>query len=112
MRWPTSVSYTHLDVYKRQVIIYGKPAKVSYNERFGESWAKAEGIDELLTATAEYQLTENWSTRLTYGWNNERYDYAEARPNALNASTGALSRRSDGSEHNNQTCLLYTSRCV
>ena len=88
------------------VIIYGKPAKVSYNERFGESWAKAEGIDELLTATAEYQLTENWSTRLTYGWNNERYDYAEARPNALNASTGALSRRSDGSEHNNQTQYL------
>lgn len=88
------------------VIVNGKPAKVSYNDRFGESWAKAEGIDELLTATAEYQLTENWSTRLTYGWNNERYDYAEARPNALNTSTGALSRRSDGSEHDNQTQYL------
>lgn len=88
------------------VIVNGKPAKVSYNDRFGESWSKAEGIDELLTATAEYQLTENWSTRLTYGWNNERYDYAEARPNALNASTGALSRRSDGSEHDNQTQYL------
>lgn len=88
------------------VIINGKPAKVSYNDRFGESWAKAEGIDELLTATAEYQLTDDWSTRLTYGWNNERYDYAEARPNALNASTGALSRRSDGSEHDNQTQYL------
>ncbi|PIA66024.1 TonB-dependent siderophore receptor [Pseudomonas sediminis] len=88
------------------VIIKDKPAKVSYNDRFGESWSKAEGIDELLTATAEYQLSDDWSTRLTYGWNNERYDYAEARPNALNATTGALSRRSDGSEHDNQTQYL------
>lgn len=88
------------------VMINGKPAKVSYNDRFGESWSRAEGIDELLTATAEYQLSDDWSTRLTYGWNNERYDYAEARPNALNASTGAMSRRSDGSEHDNQTQYL------
>nr|WP_256836803.1 TonB-dependent siderophore receptor [Pseudomonas oleovorans] len=88
------------------VIINGKPAKVSYNDRFGESWSKAEGIDELLTATAEYQLSDDWSTLVTYGWNNERYDYAEARPNALNATTGALSRRSDGSEHDNQTQYL------
>lgn len=88
------------------VIINGKPAKVSYNDRFGESWSKAEGIDELLTATAEYQLSDDWSTRLTYGWNNERYDYAEARPNVLNASTGAMSRRSDGSEHDNQIQYL------
>lgn len=88
------------------VIINGKPAKVSYNDRFGESWSRAKGIDELLTATAEYQLTDQWSTRLTYGWNNERYDYAEARPNAMNANTGDMSRRSDGSEHDNQTQYL------
>lgn len=88
------------------VIVNGKPANVSYNDRFGESWSKAEGIDELLTATAEYQLSDDWSTRLTYGWNNERYDYAEARPNTLNASTGAMSRRSDGSTHDNQTQYL------
>ena len=88
------------------VIINGKPAKVSYNDRFGESWSRAKGIDELLTATAEYQLTDQWSTRLTYGWNNERYDYAEARPSALNANTGDMSRRSDGSEHDNQTQYL------
>ncbi|MDZ4190811.1 TonB-dependent siderophore receptor [Ectopseudomonas chengduensis] len=88
------------------VIINGKPAKVSYNDSFSERWSKAEGIDELLTATAEYQLSDNWSSRLTYGWNNERYDYAEARPNALNVTTGALSRRSDGSEHDNQTQYL------
>lgn len=90
------------------VIINGKPAKVSYNDRFGESWSKAEGIDELLTATADYQLSDDWSTRLTYGWNNERYDYAEARPdpNGFNSPAGAMRRRSDGSEHDNQTQYL------
>src|SRR3990167_5926957 len=88
------------------VIIKGKPANTKYNARFNESWAKAEGTDELFTAKAEYQLNPNWLSRLTYGWNNERYDYAEARPNALNANTGALSRRADGSEHENQTQYL------
>ena len=88
------------------VIINGKPASTEYNARFNESWAKAQGTDELFTAKAEYQLNPDWLSRLTYGWNNERYDYAEARPNALNATTGALSRRADGSKHDNQTQYL------
>ena len=88
------------------VIVNGKPANTKYNARFNESWAKAEGTDELFTAKVEYQLNPDWLSRLTYGWNNERYDYAEARPNALNATTGALSRRADGSEHDNQTQYL------
>jgi iron complex outermembrane receptor protein len=88
------------------VIVNGKPANTKYNARFNERWAKAEGTDELFTAKVEYQLNPDWLSRLTYGWNNERYDYAEARPNALNATTGALSRRADGSEHDNQTQYL------
>uniref|UniRef100_UPI004054421B TonB-dependent siderophore receptor n=1 Tax=Pseudomonas sp. TaxID=306 RepID=UPI004054421B len=88
------------------VIVNGKPANTQYNARFNESWAKAEGTDEPFTAKVEYQLNQDWLSRLTYGWNNERYDYAEARPNALNATTGALSRRADGSEHDNQTQYL------
>lgn len=87
------------------VIIDGKPAKSAYNVRFNESWSKAEGTDELFTAKAEYQLTPDWSTRLTYGWNNEHYDYAEARPDSLLAD-GTLRRRADGSEHDNQTQYL------
>ncbi|MFI8382173.1 TonB-dependent siderophore receptor [Pseudomonas sp. NPDC079086] len=88
------------------VIVNGKPANTQYNARFNERWAKAEGTDELFTAKVEYQLNPDWLSRLTYGWNNERYDYAEARPNTLNATTGALSRRADGSEHDNQTQYL------
>jgi iron complex outermembrane receptor protein len=105
-----SLAYEHKEystpVDRGTVIINGKPANTKYNARFNESWAKAEGTDELFTAKAEYQLNPDWLSRLTYGWNNERYDYAEARPNALNASTGALSRRADGSEHDNQTQYL------
>lgn len=88
------------------VIIDGKPAHVDYNKRFSESWSKAEGTDQLVTAKAEYQLNPNWLTRVTYGWNQEDYDYAEARPSSLNTATGELTRRADGSEHNNQTQYL------
>jgi iron complex outermembrane receptor protein len=105
-----TLAYEHKEystpVDRGTVIINGKPANTEYNARFNESWAKAQGTDELFTAKAEYQLNPDWLSRLTYGWNNERYDYAEARPNALNATTGALSRRSDGSEHENQTQYL------
>ncbi|WP_424483089.1 TonB-dependent siderophore receptor [Pseudomonas sp.] len=105
-----TLAYEHKEystpVDRGTVIINGKPANTEYNARFNERWAKAEGTDELFTAKAEYQLNPDWLSRLTYGWNNERYDYAEARPNALNATTGALSRRSDGSEHDNQTQYL------
>lgn len=105
-----SLAYEHKEystpVDRGTVIINGKPARTEYNARFNESWANVQGTDELLTAKAEYQLNPDWLSRLTYGWNNERYDYAEARPNALNASTGSLSRRADGSEHDNQTQYL------
>ncbi|MDZ4338002.1 MAG: TonB-dependent siderophore receptor [Pseudomonas sp.] len=105
-----TLAYEHKEystpVDRGTVIINGKPANTEYNARFNESWAKAQGTDELFTAKAEYQLNPDWLSRLTYGWNNERYDYAEARPNTLNASTGALSRRADGSEHDNQTQYL------
>lgn len=88
------------------VIVNGKPAHVDYNKRFSESWSKAQGTDELVTAKAEYQLNPNWLTRLTYGWNREDYDYNEARPASLNENTGDLTRRADGSEHDNQTQYL------
>lgn len=105
-----TLAYEHKEystpVDRGTVIINGKPANTAYNARFNESWAKAQGTDELFSAKAKYQLNPDWLSRLTYGWNNERYDYAEARPNALNATTGALSRRSDGSEHENQTQYL------
>jgi iron complex outermembrane receptor protein len=105
-----TLAYEHKEystpVDRGTVIVNGKPAKTTYNARFNERWSNAEGTDELFTAKAEYQLNPDWLSRLTYGWNNERYDYAEARPNALNATTGALSRRADGSEHDNQTQYL------
>nr|WP_022963379.1 TonB-dependent siderophore receptor [Halopseudomonas pelagia] len=105
-----TLAYEHKEystpVDRGTVIINGKPANSEYNARFNERWAKAEGTSELFTAKAEYQLNPDWLSRLTYGWNNERYDYAEARPAALDATTGALSRRSDGSEHDNQTQYL------
>lgn len=92
-------------VDRGSVIVDGKPARTDYHKRFNEAWAKAEGTDELFTAKAEYQLNPDWLSRLTYGWNNERYDYAEARPDSLLAD-GTLRRRADGSEHDNQTQYL------
>ncbi|RML61869.1 hypothetical protein APX70_07979, partial [Pseudomonas syringae pv. maculicola] len=49
----------------------GHPADISYDKRLHEKWSNTVGISETATARFEYQLSDDWKTRLTYGWNND-----------------------------------------
>lgn len=80
------------------VFVDGHPADVSYSKRLDEKWAKTTGISETVTARFEYQLSDDWKTRLTYGWNNDRYSLAIAQPNFL-SSTGTLRRQANGGHY-------------
>ncbi len=84
------------------VFVDGHPASVDYDKRLDEHWAKTEGISETATARFEYQLSDAWKTRLTYGWNNDRYSLAIAQPSALSAS-GVLQRRANGGLYDYET---------
>ena len=75
----------------------GSPAAGSYSKRLDESWAKTVGISETATARFEYQLSDTWKTRATYGWNNDRYSLSIAQPTRLN--NGTLTRQANGGHY-------------
>ncbi len=84
------------------VLVNNRIANTRYNQQFGEPWAKNEGIGQIFDARIEYQLNPDWKTRFTYSFNQEKYDFAEAVATAVNANTGALTRRANGGEYDNQ----------
>ncbi|MFK7701482.1 TonB-dependent siderophore receptor [Pseudomonas caspiana] len=87
------------------VFANGKPAAASYKDRLDERWAKTVGISETATAKFEYQLNDDWKTRVTYGWNNDRYSLAIAQPVTLTGSN--LRRAANGGHYDYET--RYTS---
>jgi iron complex outermembrane receptor protein len=60
------------------------------------------GISETATARFEYQLSDDWKTRLTYGWNNDRYSLSIAQPRTLSTS-GVLRREANGGHYDYET---------
>lgn len=83
------------------VFANGHPANVSYNKRLDERWAKTVGITETAQARFEYQLSNDWKARATYGWNNDRYSLAIAQPTAL--KNEMLTRQANGGHYNYET---------
>lgn len=104
LRWEGSdsraqISYEYrdydLDLDRGTVMINDPPAKVPNERRFDEPWARVFGHDEAVTAWWEQDINDNWSTRLTYGWNRRQYSDGQPRVMRVNESTGALTRRAD-----------------
>ncbi|MDQ7735470.1 TonB-dependent siderophore receptor [Halomonas sp. SpR1] len=104
LRWEGSdsraqISYEYrdydLDLDRGTVMIDGEPAKVPNDRRFDESWSRVFGHDEAVTAWWEQDINNDWSTRLTYGWNRRQYSDGQPRVLRVNEDTGALTRRAD-----------------
>ena len=83
------------------VFTNGHPADIDYDKRLDERWAKSVGIREVATARFEYQLSDDWKTRVTYGWNNDRYSLSIAQPNSLTGNT--LRRAANGAHYDDET---------
>jgi iron complex outermembrane receptor protein len=86
-----SLAYTYNDYAspfdRGTVFVNGRPADISYRDRLDERWAKTVGISQSTTAKFEYQLNDEWRSRLTYGWTEDRYSLAIAQPNTLTGNT-------------------------
>lgn len=80
---------------------YGHPADIDYDKRLDESWAKSVGIREVATARFKYQLSDDWKTRVTYGWNNDRYSLSIAQPSSLTGNN--LRRAANGAHYDDET---------
>ncbi|MGQ8845417.1 TonB-dependent siderophore receptor [Serratia sp. TSA_7] len=75
--------------------IDGKPVDIGYKNRLDDKANHAWGHNKTLNAQYGWQFNEDWSTRLTLGWNQRRYDNNEVRVTGVNATTGAVTRRAD-----------------
>ncbi len=86
-----SLAYTYNDYAspfdRGTVFANGHPADISYRDRLDERWAKTVGISQSTTAKFEYQLNDDWRSRLTYGWTEDRYSLAIAQPSTLKGDT-------------------------
>ena len=120
---PQSVSYTHLDVYKRQGLAIGLEHGFIAVTRLG---VKSEMIRccisrTVLASEAEQQNCNGRQTSIgptldqhappqfrdLFGSNRKRSDFDYA------AAEEALNPKDDGKKTSNSgSCLLYTSRCV
>ncbi len=83
------------------VFTNGHPADIDYDKRLDEPWAKSVGIRETATARFEYELSEDWKTRVTYGWNNDRYSLSIAQPSL--SKTGVFQRAANGAHYDDET---------
>ena len=79
----------------------GHPEDIDYDKRLDEPWAKSVGIRETATARFEYELSEDWKTRVTYGWNNDRYSLSIAQPRMT--SGGVFQRAANGAHYDDET---------
>lgn len=89
-------SYQYDIPYDRgTAFINGKPVSIGYKTRLDDYTNHAWGRNQTVNSHWDYQLNEVWSTRLTYGMNQRQYDNNEVRVTAINATTGAVTRRAD-----------------
>lgn len=117
LRWEGSdsraqISYEYrdydLDLDRGTVMIDGEPANISRKQRLDESWSRVFGHDEAVTAWWEQDINDDWSTRLTYGWNRRQYSDGQPRVMGVDESTGALTRRADAN-HGFDRRVQYTA---
>lgn len=101
-----TLAYSYNDysgpVDRGTVFVNGHPASVDYHKRLDEKWAKGDGITETASARFEYQLNDDWKTRLIYAWNNDRYSLDFAQPVSL-AANGNLLRTANGADYDYET---------
>ena len=101
-----TLAYSYNDysgpVDRGTVFVNGHPSSASYDKRLDEKWAESKGITETASARYEYQLSDDWKTRLIYAWNNDRYSLDFAQPVSL-AANGNLLRTANGAHYDYET---------
>lgn len=75
--------------------IDGKPINVGYKTRLDDYANHAWGRNKTFNTQYNYQFNDTWSTRVTVGLSQRRYDNNEVRVTAVNTTTGAVTRRAD-----------------
>jgi iron complex outermembrane receptor protein len=71
-------------------------AGVPITRRFDEPYNSMWGTSELLQASVDHRINENWKLYAGYSYNSENYTANQLRISAINPVTGVLTRSNDG----------------
>ncbi|WP_332117649.1 TonB-dependent siderophore receptor [Azorhizobium caulinodans] len=80
----------------------GQAVNVPRRTRFDEPYNITQGASDLFQANAVHQLNDSWKLKLNYSYSRDVYSDNQARVVSYNASTGALTRRSDATQDSTQ----------
>ncbi|WP_413649166.1 TonB-dependent siderophore receptor [Pantoea sp. B65] len=73
----------------------GKPVNTPRERRFDERYNATRGDQDTLTFQIDQELSDDWTSHLTYAFNRNRYSDNQARATAFDADTGLLTRQAD-----------------
>lgn len=74
----------------------GGPVDIPRERRLSEAFSRMDGNADFFNARLQHALDSQWTARVNYAFNRNRYDDWRVRPNRLDEETGALRRRIDG----------------
>ena len=84
--------------------IHNRPVDIGYKDRLDDKAGHAWGHNKTLNTHYDWQFSDDWSTRVTLGWNQRQYDNNEVRVTAIDPDSGVVTRRADANRgFNHQT---------
>lgn len=71
------------------------PLDIPKTRRLDEPFNEMEGRSDLTQLSIDHQFDDSWKGHFGYSWNRETYDANQLRVNAINSTTGAVTRSND-----------------
>lgn len=79
----------------------GRPVDIPRERRLDAPYNVTRGSTDMLTATIEHALDDNWRLRAGYFYNHSWYKDNQARVLSVNFNTGVATRRADATQDSN-----------
>nr|WP_249815765.1 MULTISPECIES: TonB-dependent siderophore receptor [unclassified Bradyrhizobium] len=86
--------------------VKGAPLAIPATRRLDEPFNNMWGTSDLMQASVEQKLSDNWKVTAAYSYNTETYSANQLRITGVNAATGVETRSNDGT-HNSLSNASY-----
>lgn len=86
--------------------VKGAPLAIPATRRLDEPFNNMWGTSDLMQASLEQKLSDNWKVTAAYSYNTETYSANQLRITGVNATTGVETRSNDGT-HNSLSNASY-----
>lgn len=86
--------------------VNGAPLAIPATRRLDEPFNNMWGTSDLVQASVEQKLSDNWKVTAAYSYNTETYSANQLRITGVNATTGVETRSNDGT-HNSLSNASY-----